>query len=420
MSEVKEKKNQPVQQEGDFKIKKKPKKLNSTKENTTKVDFKKQEEEALEDKNQKTQDAISKSETRIVDEEKPTTPVEKVEEEVRELPKSEDVKEKVDKEDKKEEEKEVKTEENKTEEEVTIIEEVVKEEEETTQVVEKIKEEIKENPQLDLPENVEKLVDFMKETGGTLEDYVSLNKDYSNLNNEDLLVQYYLQTKPHLDAEEINFLLDDQFAWDEDVDEERSIKKKKLALKEEVAKAQNFLESSKEKYYKEIKLRPGTTQEQQKAMDFFNRYNTEQEARKQNHEKFKNITNKFFSDEFKGFDFKVGEKQFKYKVNNTSDIANSQSDLNNFIGKFLDKNGQINDLEGYHKAIYSAKNADTIAKHFYEQGKTDAIKDVTAKSKNIVDDVRPSNTGDLYIGGLKVKAVSGVDSSKLKIKTIKK
>ena len=259
----------------------------------------------------------------------------------------------------------------------------------------------------------------MKETGGTLEDYVKLNKDYTNLHNEDLLVEYYLQTKPHLNHEEINFLLDDQFAWDEEVDEERAVKKKKLALKEEIAKAKNFLESSKKKYYDEIKLRPGVTQEQQKAMDFFNRHNKEQEARKQDHEKFKNITNKFFSDDFKGFDFNLGEKKFKYKINNSSDVANSQSDLNNFIGKFLDKNGQINDLEGYHKALYAARNADSIAKHFYEQGKTDAIKNVTAKSKNITNEVRSSPTGDIYLNGLKVKAISGVDSSRLKIKSKK-
>ena len=331
--------------------------------------------------------------------------VEKVEEEVRELPKDETpIQAKV---------------EEKVEPEVTI-EEITEQDTKATQkVVEQVKEEIKENPQLELPENIEKLVSFMKDTGGTVEDYVKLNKDYTEFSNEDLLVEYYTQTKPHLNNEEINFLLDDQFAWDEEVDEERMIKKKKLALKEEIAKAKTLLENNKQKYYDEIKLRPGVTQEQQKAMDFFNRFNKEQEARTQEHEHFKTNTNKFFTDDFKGFDFKLSEKEFRYKVNNPHDVANAQSDLNNFIGKFLDKNGKINDMQGYHKALYAARNADTLASHFYEQGKTDAIKNMTAKSKNITNEVRASASGDIFINGLKVRAISGVDSSRLKVKTKK-
>ena len=384
-------------EQGDFKVKKrKPKKL-SKKAEPVKLDLTKKEEK----------DAVPESRTGDVDETQPTTPVSEVVEEVREVPQAETP-------EKEEVKKEVKTEESPIEE-VTEIQEKV---ENTPQAIKK--EEIKETPKVELPENVEKLVNFMKETGGNIEDYVKLNKDYSDLENEDLLVEYYSQTKPHLNHDEISFLLDDQFAWDEDIDEERVVRKKKLALKEEIAKAKNFLETSKSKYYDEIKLRPGVTQEQQKAMDFFNRYKTEQEAKKQEHESFKTNTNKFFTNEFKGFDFKLGEKQFRYKVNNASDVANVQSDLNNFIGKFLDKDGKINDLEGYHKALYAARNADTIASHFYEQGKTDAIKNQNARSKNITNEVRPTAAnGELYINGLKVKAISGVDSSKLKVKTRK-
>ena len=390
MSEIKEQvKEAPdgTLEQGEFKVKKKrgrPKKLNK-KDEPVKLDLAKKEE-----------DAIPELRTGDVDEEKSTAPIQEVEETVRELP----------------------TEETKSEIEEIVIEEITEEEQqETAQVVEQVKEEIKENPQLELPENIEKLISFMKETGGTVEDYVRLNRDYSNLANEDLLVQYYLQTKPHLDTEEINFLLDDQFAWDEDVDEERDVRKKKLAMKEEIAKAKNFLEDTKSKYYDEIKLRPGVTQEQQKATDFFNRYNKEQEAQQEQHNQFKTNTSKFFTNEFKGFDFNLGEKQFRYKVNNTGDVANAQSDLNNFIGKFLDKSGKINDLQGYHKALYAARNSDTIAQHFYEQGKTDAIRNMTAKSKNISTDTRPSNNGEVFINGMKVRAISGVDSSKLKIKT---
>ena len=212
--------------------------------------------------------------------------------------------------------------------------------------------------------------------------------------------------------------MDDNFAWDEDEDE-RAVKKKKLAYKEEIAKAKSFLDSSKKKYYEEIKLKPSLSQEQKKASDFFNRYNEEQKVIQQRHESFTNNTKKLFADEFKGFEYNVGEKAFRYNVNNKNDVAQNQSDLNNFVGRFLDKKGEIKDYRGYHKALYTANNADKIAQHFYEQGKTDAIKDMNAKSKNITNEVRATSSGEMFINGLKIKAISGVDSSKLRIKTKK-
>ena len=367
-------------EQGDFKIKKKPKKLVTNKE-VTKLDMAKKEEPKEE----------TKTEPEVVEETK-------VEEVKVEQPVVE----------------ETKTEESPIIEEIKV-EETDKEVKQTEEVVEEIKEEVKENPQIELPENIEKLVDFMKNTGGTVEDYVKLNKDYSKLNGEQLLKEYYSVSKPHLNSEEIEFLMDDNFAWDED-EEERVVKKKKLAYKEEIAKAKSFLNSSKEKYYEEIKLKPSVSKEQKKANDFFNRYNEEQKVIQQRHESFTKNTKKLFSDEFKGFEYNVGEKAFRYNVNNKNDVAQNQSDLNNFVGKFLDKKGEIEDYRGYHKALYTANNADKIAKHFYEQGKTDAIRDVNAKSKNITNEIRATSSGEMFINGLKIKAISGVDSSKLKIK----
>jgi len=295
---------------------------------------------------------------------------------------------------------------------VNLIEEVSEEVEETA-----TEEEVEENypitPQL--PENVEKLVEFMKTTGGNIEDYVRLNADYSNIDDVTLLKEYYAKTKPHLNLDEINFLLEDKFAWDEDIADEREIKKKKLAAKEEVAKGKLFLEDLKTKYYDEIKMRPGVTQDQQKAMDFFNRYNKEQNVVKQQHDEFITKTKTYFND-FKGFDFDVSGKKFKYGVTNAESVAEKQSNLNSFLRKFLDDKGNVKDHVGYHKAIYAAGNVDTIAEHFYEQGKVDAVKDITAKSNNVNSKARPTPSGDVYINGLKVKAISGVDSSKLKIK----
>ena len=381
MSEKEEVKEAPdgTLEQGNFKMKKKPKKLVKT-ELTTKVDLTKKEEE--------------------------TKQPEETKEIVQEI-----VEEKV-------EEKVEAKEEPAKEEEFTVINEVTDEEARVEKPVVKTPEPVVE--QVELPENVEKLVDFMKETGGTIEDYARLSRDYTNVDEDVLLREYYKQTKPHLDREEVDFILEDKFYFDPEEAEEREQKKKKLAYKEEIAKAKNFLEETKKKYYDEIKLRPGVTQEQQKATDFFNRYNKEQEVAKQSHESFKTTTKDYFTNDFKGFDFEVGEKKFRYGVKDANEVAEAQSDLTTFIKKFLNEDGTVNDPGAYHKAIYGARNIDTIASHFYEQGKSDAVKDITAKSKNISKDARTEVPGDVYLNGFKVRAISGDTSSKLKINKIKK
>ena len=278
---------------------------------------------------------------------------------------------------------------------------------------------IEESAGVNLPENIEKLVSFMEETGGTIDDYVRLNADYSSIDNNTLLKEYYKKTKPYLDNEDLSLLLED-FSYDEDLDEERDIRKKKLAFKEEVAKAKSFLEETKSKYYDEIKLRPGVTQEQKKAVDFFNRYNEEQGKAEQQHELFKDQTKKLFSQDFKGFDFNLGEKKFRYGVKDPSKVAETQSNISNIVGKFLNKDGSVKDPAGYHKAMYAAANVDTIANHFYEQGKADAVKEVIDSSKNPSQALRQSpQTG--FKDGIKVKVLNegALSSSRLKIKKIK-
>jgi len=291
--------------------------------------------------------------------------------------------------------------------------------EEVKQTVKEVKEAVRDEKILGkpLPENIEKLVSFMEDTGGTVEDYVRLNADYSTIGENALIKEYYRKTKPYLESEDIDLMLED-YDYDEDLDEDRDIRKKKIAFKEEVAKAKSFLEETKSKYYDEIKLRPGVTQDQQKAMDFFNRYNEDQETAIKQHEDFKSKTNNYFNDEFKGFEFDVSGKKFRYGVQDPSKLAEDQSNINNFVGKFLNKEGEVTDTKGYHKALFMASNADTIINHFYEQGKSDATKDIIGKSKNPSTDVRqPAKTG--FINGLKVKSVSAQDSSKLRIKTKK-
>ena len=299
-------------------------------------------------------------------------------------------------------------------------------EESPIQVIEEItdevktKQEIKEKPQLiktpELPENIEKLVTFMNETGGTVEDYVELNRDYSKLSSDQLLHEYLRKTKPHLDSEDINLIMED-YKYEEDIDDPKDIRKKKLAYKEAVASAKQDLENRKTKYYAEIKNRPGVTQEQQKALDFFNRYNKQQEEIKLSQADFKERTNQILNSEFEGFEYNVGDKRFRYKIKDPVTIAEKQSDINNFVGRFLDKEGKIKDTAGYHKALYAAMNADKVASHFYEQGKADGVKTLVQQSKNpSTDTPRQVASGDVYVGGFKVKAISGADSSKLKIK----
>ena len=269
-----------------------------------------------------------------------------------------------------------------------------------------------------LPENIEKLVSFMEDTGGNVEDYVRLNADYSNVKEDALLKEYYLKTKPYLEPEDVDLLLED-YTYDEDLDEDRDIRKKKIAFKEEVAKAKSFLEETKSKYYDEIKLRPGVTQDQQKATDFFNRYNEDQSRVKERQELFKSNTRELFNNEFKGFDFEVGEKKFRYGIQNKESVAEKQSDINNFVRKFLDSEGNVSDPKGYHKALYAAMNADKLASHFYEQGKADAVREVVTKSKNPGSQARQTSDGNVFVNGLKVKSISGADSTKLRIKTKK-
>lgn len=280
------------------------------------------------------------------------------------------------------------------------------------------KEVLQETKAPELPEGIDKLVKFMEETGGTVQDYARLNADYSNIDSNTLLKEYYKQTKPHLDQEDIDILLDD-FSYDEEIDEDRDIRKKKIAFKEEVAKAKNFLEETKSKYYEEIKLRPGVTQEQQKAMDFFNRYNQEEQSRKSIINRFEKTTDNYFSSNFEGFDFNVGSKKFKYSVKDPVSVADNQKNLSKFVETFLNDQGELQDPGGYHKALYAARNTDQIVNHFYEQGRADAIKEQIAKTKNITTEPRQTAGGDVFINGLKVRAISGADSSKLKIKTKK-
>ena len=307
-----------------------------------------------------------------------------------------------------------------------VIEEETKEEpkEEVKEEVQELQDKVEEAVQTsqdtatELPENIQKVVDFMNETGGTLEDYVKINQDYTNIEDSTLLYEYYNQTKSHLSKDEIDFLIDDNFSFDDEVDEPRDIKRKKLAYKEEIAKAKSYLEGLKDKYYKEVKLGSKLTGDQQQAIEFFNTYNSEQSEQAKLQEEqvthFNNESKKVFNDEFKGFEFEVGDKKYRYNVNDKQKVLDKQANILNVLDKYISKDNMLQDAKGYHKALFVADNADAVANHFYEQGKADAIKQLNADSKNINMD--PRKAGTVETGGVKIRAISGDDSSKLKIK----
>jgi hypothetical protein len=324
------------------------------------------------------------------------------------------------------EEPEAAKEEEVVEEEAPILEEVTDEEiteDNVEEVEEKIEEAVAEAEATGkpLPESIQKLVDFMEETGGDLQDYVNLNKDVSKMDDSDVLDEYYRATKSHLTAEERAFLLEESFGYDEEIEDEKEIRKKKIALKEQVAEAKAYLDRQKSKYYEDIKAGSKLTNEQQQAIDFFNRYNKESKDQEKlsqaNKRKFQQRTDNVFNKDFKGFDYQVGEKKYRFNVKDVDKVKTTQSDINNFINKFVGDDSTINDAKGYHKSLFTAMNADAIAKHFYEQGKADATKARVARDKNINIDPRKTH-GETNVGGIKVR-VLGESSSEMKNRSFK-
>ena len=388
-----------VEEGGDMKVKlpKMPKQFVSEDDNkTAKVDLRKKPEVVEEEVTK-----VNLDEPKNEVEEKP---VEEVKEEVQEeTPVLEEVIE---------EEPKAKTEEE-------VKQEVEEEVEKLQENVEEAVQEAQETGQ-QLPENIQKVVEFINETGGSLEDYVKLNQDFSNYDDNTLLREYFKQTKPHLTDDEVSFVMEDLYSWDDETDDAKDIRRKKLALKEQVANAKSHLDGLKSRYYEEIKAGVKLTPDQKKAIDFFNRYNEASEENQKVVEEQRNVftskTEKLFNDDFKGFEYNVGDKKYRFNVKDADKVKNNQSDINNFVGKFLDKKQQLIDPQGYHKALFTASNPDAIANHFYEQGKADAMKESMAKAKNVNMTPNMTHTNSIQSGGTKFRVISGDDSSKLRVK----
>ena len=274
-----------------------------------------------------------------------------------------------------------------------------------------------------LPEEVSKYLDFKKKTGRGFNDFVKVNKNYDEISDEQLLKEYYSLTESDLDNEDIQYLMNDKFGYDEDLDDEKDIKKKNIAKKREVSKAKKYLNDLKENYSVPLEssgssIPKETLNELEKYKEFLNQSKTTQEANQRKNDYFLKQTDKVFDSEFKGFEFNVGDKKISYAYGDTLEMKAKQKDLNNFVKNYVGEDGLIKDASGWHRALSAAMNPEKFAQYFYEQGKADAIGDVSKKSKNINMNVRqtPQAIGDT---GFKARQVSDTSGRGLKIRSKK-
>ena len=245
----------------------------------------------------------------------------------------------------------------------------------------------------DLPEDVSKYLKYKQETGRGINDFYKLQKDIDSMEDNAILANYYESTEDGLDSEDIQDIISDKFSFDEDLDDEKDIRKIKLAKKRELSKAKKFLNEQKDKYKVPLESSgDGLSEDQVDDLDAYKKYIEEsksiEELNKKRYNYFLDKTESVFNNEFKGFEFSVGDKNISFKPGDAQELKNVQSDVNNFVNKFMDNDGLINDPVGYHKAFSVAMNPDKFAKHFYEQGVAATVDNVSRKSKNINMDVR--------------------------------
>ena len=280
------------------------------------------------------------------------------------------------------------------------------------------KQEIEPEPQRVLPEDVDKLVAFMEETGGSVQDYVNLNRDVASMDPVQTIREYYKTKYPHMSDERITRKMNKNFLYTEEDDADVAQDKKDL-FEDELFEAQKYLNNRKEKYYADLKLRSDIPQEYRQAYEYQNKQKQTQEQQNALVDDFQKKTAKVFGNEFKGFDFNVGDKKYRYKVSDPKKVQDFQSDISNFVNGFVGEDGKVSDPAGYHRALFAAQNADKLAKHFYEQGRSDAIQDSAKKAKNINMDPRSDGDSIVTSSGQKVRVVSGDSGSKLRMKNFR-
>ena len=276
----------------------------------------------------------------------------------------------------------------------------------------------------ELPEDVSAYMKYKKETGRGFDDFVKLKKDFDSMDSEELLKDYLTSTQEGLDSNDIDTLLED-YRFDEDIDDDLTIKKVKIAKKKVVAEAKKYFNSQKEKYKMPLESSEAFVSDDEKEMyQSYKQYTKEaktiEEENNRKRQWFDQKTNDVFNNEFKGFEFNVNNKKITFSPGDANELKRNQSTPQNFIGKFLDDQGLMKDATGYHKSLSIAMNPDRFAKFFYEQGLADATDDVTRKIKNINMSERRAPEVGKSSDGMQVKAINPDSGRNLKIRSIKK
>ncbi len=279
----------------------------------------------------------------------------------------------------------------------------------------------------ELPEDVSAYLKYKKDTGRGIQDFYNLQKDYDTMEDDSVLANYYSITEDGLDAIDIQDIMEDKFSFDEELDEPRDIKKKKLAKKRELAKAKKFLNEQKDKYKMPLESSGDQlSNDQQENLNAYESYLKESKSiEEQNQKKFDYFhqkTNEVFNNEFKGFEFNVGDNNITFKPGTAEELKNVQGDVNNWVNKFLDKNtGLVSDPTGYHRSLAVAMNPEKFAQFFYDQGVSATVDNVSRKSKNINMDIRNAAQQTVTKDGMRIRAVGDTNSGRgLKIRSIKK
>jgi len=275
----------------------------------------------------------------------------------------------------------------------------------------------------ELPEDVASYFKYKKDTGRGIEDYVKLQRDFDSMEDDSLLAEYYLSTEDGVDRDDVKDMID-EFSYDEDIDEDKFIRKQRLSKKKEIAKARKFFTEQKETYKQPLESSTvGMSAEAKKQQEEYRQYlddaKSYREENKRKNEWFEKKTNEVFNTEFKGFEFTLDGKNITYSPGDAAELKKTQNDLSNFYNKYLDDKGLINDAAGYHRALSIAMNPDKFAKFFYEQGQATAVDDVMRKQKNVSMTTRkaPETTTK---GGMKIRSVNPDSGRGLKIRSIKK
>ena len=272
----------------------------------------------------------------------------------------------------------------------------------------------------ELPEDVAAYFKYKKDTGRGIEDYVKLNRDFDEMNPEVLLAEYFLASEEAIDEEDVEALMDD-YTFDTDIDDESTVKKKKLAKKREIVKAKRFFNEQKDKYRQPLESSQDVVSEDtKKQLEEYRQYiddaQSKTELQKRKFDWFSQKTEEVFSDKFKGFEFKIGENNVTYNPGETSELKNSQSNIMNFVQKYLGEDGLMEDAQGYHKALSLAMNPEKFAQFFYEQGQSEAIETDARKTKNINMNLR-STPEVVTKGGMKIRTLNPDSGNRLQIRS---